>query len=130
MRSPTVTTFKRETDTRQEMPRAGTYIRTLYDIFQYNKGKLVLATFGGKGTRAIGNLVDFYGMDIRSMGHRKWLFAGEWKGKEYVDYVLEETEKREARVRKIVKSRVHRHEGRHVREAEECVSELAENDTC
>jgi hypothetical protein len=129
MRSPTVTTFKRETDTRQQEPRAGTYTRALFDIFHFNKGKLIVAAFGSSGARAIGNLVDFYGMDIRSLGHRKWLFAGEWKGKEYVDYVLEEQAKREAHGRKSAEGRLHRDEGRHDRGAEAGLTEFVEDHT-
>jgi hypothetical protein len=29
-----------------------------------------------------------YGLDIRSLGRRQWLLAGEWVGGTYVDYVV------------------------------------------
>lgn len=41
----------------------------------------------GKGT--LYYLRDFYGLDIRNFGRRRWCLVGEWFGKEYKDYIAE-----------------------------------------
>jgi hypothetical protein len=126
MRTASASSLKRDSDKRQALPREGTRLRFLYDLFQSNRGKIVSFSLARAG-KDVASLVDFYGLDIRTIGKRRWLLAGEWQGKEYVDYVLAEQEKREARVRKIAESRVHRNAARDDRKAKGGLTELAED---
>lgn len=84
---------------RQKHPRAGTSLRAAYDLFHANKGRPVEFQIGDFGTNrtTIVMLTDFYGMDIRCLrngnsrvGRRsRWVFAGEWFGRIYVDYIAD-----------------------------------------
>lgn len=77
----------------QKEPREGTKLRSVYDRFMANKGGLIdLAVSQHKGAVNSGDLDqlrNYYGLDIRHMGYRRWVLAGEWFGKVYVDYVAE-----------------------------------------
>lgn len=83
----------------QKVPRIGTKLREIYELFQMNKGVVIEAPLTVLYNQAyITYLTDFYGLDIRRIGnieyngHRgrragKWILAGEWFGSEYVDYI-------------------------------------------
>ena len=43
----------------------------------------------GAGGRTITDLRDYYGLDIRKITTRKWVLAGEWIGRTYVDYIAD-----------------------------------------
>jgi len=84
----------------QDRPRPGTLTRRMYDLLVANKGiplDVPLTMF--EGTRARGQaaaiieaLRNIYGLDIRKLGVRRWVLAGEWFGKVYVDYIAEKIE--------------------------------------
>lgn len=68
-------------------PREGTKIREVYDLFQANKGRVI--NFTQPSGNITDNLTDYYGLDLRCVGYGKWILAGEWFGKIYVDYIAE-----------------------------------------
>jgi len=75
------------------VPREGTAIREIYDLFQANKGVPIEFTIP-RNRRVVDSLIDFYGLDIRCLhrgrrhcGKSRWVLAGEWFGSVYVDYV-------------------------------------------
>lgn len=73
------------------LPREGTNLRKAYDLFQNNKGVIINTTLRELGIDRGGSnqLIDFYGLDIRKFGYRRWCLVGEWFGKVYVDYLAE-----------------------------------------
>lgn len=71
----------------QAAPREGTKLREVYDLFQANKGRVI--SFTRPAAYITESLTDYYGLDLRCVGYRKWVLAGEWFGKIYVDYVSE-----------------------------------------
>lgn len=81
----------------QQMPREGTKLRAVYDTFQANKGEAVRFTPRADHARAIVDLTDYYGLDIRRIRNGSsrvgreslYVLAGEWFGRVYVDYVAE-----------------------------------------
>ena len=69
-----------------DAPREGTAIRAVYDMFLKHRGHVVpFAVHRGDGEK-IRYLRDFYGLDIRHVSYGRWLLAGEWFGRVYVDY--------------------------------------------
>jgi hypothetical protein len=79
----------------QLIPKEGTKIRKIYDLLMENRGRWVNvspSSFGIKLTGQMGGisevLMNRYGLDIRK-DYGKWLLAGEWFGKVYIDYVVE-----------------------------------------
>lgn len=77
----------------QLVPRDGTKVRALYDLLMLNKGlpvDLPLTLLYNSGS--IEHLRNFYGMDIRKLGYGRWVFAGEWFGPTYLDYVADRIE--------------------------------------
>jgi hypothetical protein len=85
----------------QNIPREGSKIREIYDLFQASKGVTIEWSYKAGGKRLMQDLKDYYGLDIRriqsgsSKTGRKSLYvlAGEWFGSEYVDYIARELEK-------------------------------------
>jgi hypothetical protein len=80
----------------QQLPKEGTKTRKVYDLLMENRGRWVdisPSSFGIKYSGALGSiseaLMNSYGLDIRK-GYGKWLLAGEWFGKVYIDYVVEQ----------------------------------------
>jgi hypothetical protein len=78
----------------RDTPKEGTNIRRVYDLLMENRGRWVIVTPQSTGL-LVGSLCtifnrlnDSYGLDIRR-GYGKWLLAGEWFGKVYIDYVVE-----------------------------------------
>ncbi|WP_458756651.1 hypothetical protein ACSVBT_12790 [Afipia sp. TerB] len=80
------------------IPREGSKIRKVYDLFYANKGRPVeFQTSDCGDPNIIGKLIDFYGLDIRlirngssRVGRRsQWILAGEWFGLTYVDYIAD-----------------------------------------
>lgn len=99
MRTESVDSMKKHNKPRRNIPREGSKIRKMYDLFMTNKGvilELTMRTKDPNNTR-ITQLIDFYGLDIRCLSNSKgskiktskWVLAGEWFGKVYVDYVVE-----------------------------------------
>lgn len=79
----------------RSLPREGTRLRALYDLFMANKGAVInrpLTIEFDLGGIAIEQLRNFYGLDIRCVGYGQWLLAGEWFGRVYIDYVAERHE--------------------------------------
>jgi hypothetical protein len=72
----------------QSLPREGTKLREIYDLFQANKGLPIAFKSDPHGTR-VANLINFYGLDLRCIRQGKWVLAGEWFGKVYVDYIAQ-----------------------------------------
>lgn len=70
------------------VPREGTKLREVYDLFQANKGRVVHFT-RPRSSDVIAHLIDFYGLDILCLKRGHWVLAGEWFGKIYVDYLAE-----------------------------------------
>lgn len=95
MRSQSVGNIKNKTCSHsQPIPREGSKIREVYDLFYANKGVAIEWHFSGSN-RLILDLQDYYGLDIRNLQKgsprtgrpSKWVLAGEWFGKTYVDYI-------------------------------------------
>jgi hypothetical protein len=97
--TPTVVrgTSKCRTLPRQEYPRSGTRTRALLDYLMEHKGRPLALSWRDFFSRycyfrrAIADLNDYWGMDIRRVAHMKgfYVLCGEWHGKVYVDYVAE-----------------------------------------
>lgn len=82
----------------KSIPRDGSRLRFVYDLFQANKGKVIEFQPSLIGDpRIVAQLQDFYGLDIRRVRNGSsrvgristWVLAGEWFGRVYVDYVAE-----------------------------------------
>ena len=70
----------------RNLPREGTKLREIYDLFMKNKGEIVQYARGHKGGRVIDSLIDTYGLDIIPAGTSQWRLIGEWFGKDYFSY--------------------------------------------
>jgi hypothetical protein len=71
-------------------PKEGTKLRARYDLFMANKGVPIDRPLSGKrNPRLIHDLRDYYGLDIRCLGYRRWVLAGEWFGPVYIDYIAD-----------------------------------------
>ena len=73
-------------------PREGSRTRFLYDMFMSNKG--IPITYTANEPAKIEALRDYYGLDIRCLGCRRWVLAGEWFGPVYIDYIADEIKRR------------------------------------
>lgn len=94
MRQTPVSQLKHQTNTKlREVPKEGSRLRELYDMFQANKGQVISWSRSHRGGysngRLLEDLVDYYGLDIRRIKNGRWCLVGEWFGKVYVDYVAE-----------------------------------------
>lgn len=91
MRCESAASLKGTGRPRRKEPTAGTKIREIYDLFILNKGIVIRFTSQqGRGhDRAVQDLINYYGLDIRKISHGKWVLAGEWFGKVYIDYIAE-----------------------------------------
>lgn len=69
------------------MPREGTKLRELYDLFQSNKGQVIAINRTKQTGRRFEDLIDFYGLDIQHVRLGQWILAGEWFGENYVSYL-------------------------------------------
>lgn len=84
-----------------ELPRAGGRTREAYDLFMANKGVPIVWDRKPKYGRVLPDLVDYFGLDIRCIQKgnsrtcrpSKYVLAGEWFGKVYVDYIAEHLER-------------------------------------
>jgi hypothetical protein len=74
--------------TRNSIPQAGTNLRKIYDLFQSSKGR-VIDYSSPNNDRLLADLTDYYGLDIRRVARCKWVLAGEWFGRAYLDYLAE-----------------------------------------
>lgn len=85
---------------RQSRPRSGTELGDFYDFLMRHRGRPVVVRwqrFFAKATRkgrAMEDLRDYWGLDLRRLGDGALLLAGEWHGRVYVDYVAEASERR------------------------------------
>lgn len=93
MRQFSVARMKNKNQLFNEIPNEGTKCRKLYDLFISNKGKIINVSATIYPKTMIVYFIDFYGWDIRRVGKCKWILAGEWYGKVYVDYIAENMEK-------------------------------------
>jgi len=96
MRVITVSEMKGRDAPHRDYPTPGSLADQIYQRLTSSKGKIVdLSDLRGKRSRdrwlAIGQLMDFYGLDIRKIHPRKhdalYVLAGEWFGSHYSDYV-------------------------------------------
>jgi hypothetical protein len=79
----------------QMWPAEGTMVRKVWDLLQANKGQFVcvypLIVSSKPKCTAAGHmrryLTDFWGLDIAYKSGGMWCLVGEWKGKDYVDYL-------------------------------------------
>jgi hypothetical protein len=76
------------------IPRAGTRIRELYDLFMDHKGELVTYGLRPNDGNHLRCLRDEYGFDLRCLkrqrrGPSQWCLVGELVGDRYVDYVAQ-----------------------------------------
>jgi hypothetical protein len=69
------------------VPRIGTKLRSIYDLFISSKGQVI--DFVAAHERPLSDLQDYYGLDIRRISRGRWVLAGEWFGRVYLDYVAE-----------------------------------------
>lgn len=104
MRVAPASTLKGSTRVIQKIPREGTRLRRMFDLLSESKGvpiDIPLATFEGTTGhgRLIADLRDYYGLDIRMIAYGRWVLAGEWFGKVYVDYIVEHLAKLEREAR-------------------------------
>jgi hypothetical protein len=90
MRTTPASELKKQTRRRiNSIPREGSRIRALYDLFHTNKGQVIdFAASTGNG-RPMADLIEYYGLDIRRVARGRWVLAGEWFGRVYLDYVSE-----------------------------------------
>lgn len=78
-----------------DVPREGSKIRAVYDLLQANKGCPIEVTLCSGGHSVVRDLMDYYGLDIRCIRQGggavkpKWVLAGEWFGRVYIDYIAE-----------------------------------------
>ena len=93
MKMMSVSDVKKGRSSRRELsrsvaPREGTRTRELYDMFLQNRGIPVVYSHTLKqDSYLLSQLVDRYGLDIRRIDRGLWVLAGEWFGKNYVDYI-------------------------------------------
>ncbi len=77
----------------RQVPAEGSALRELYDLFYANRGRVIEWKYNCKAAgRTIDDLRDYYGMDIRRIRNSRWILAGEWFGRVYIDYVAERIE--------------------------------------
>ena len=74
-------------------PKEGTRTRELFDLFYENRGIAVNYSTTGRDSQKISDLQNYYGFDLRKVAYGKWILAGEWFGKVYIDYIAERLEK-------------------------------------
>jgi hypothetical protein len=86
----------------QMWPPEGTSLRAVWDKLQANKGEFVdvsdvvitkIRSASGKYYPNYAHirmqLTNFWGLDIAYKPHGMWCLVGEWKGKDYIDYLAE-----------------------------------------
>jgi hypothetical protein len=73
--------------TRNAIPSEGSKLRALYDLFYAHKGQVI--DFSRANDRPLLDLIDYYGLDIRRISRGRWVLAGEWFGRAYLDYLAE-----------------------------------------
>lgn len=71
----------------QLRPREGTRLRATYDLFMANRGVPIDWRHPDRHGATVAQLRDFYGLDIRRIGPKRYVLAGEWFGKTYIDYI-------------------------------------------
>jgi hypothetical protein len=80
----------------EQMPKEGTRVRQLFDLFHAYKGQIIDLGMGPRTNTnprykniygAMKQLKDAYGMDITSNGKGGFCFHGEYFGTKYVSYV-------------------------------------------
>lgn len=75
----------------QQVPRSGTRVRELFDLFIMYKGQIIQLDYKVEKNRCnlstyIVYLKTFYGLDIVYVGKHRWRLIGEWIGAKYVSY--------------------------------------------
>lgn len=80
------------------VPREGTHIRAVYDLFMENRGKPVRVRFTNKfghpddhrvlttNSTVKSQLTDIYGLEILRVVKNTWVLIGEWRDGFYIDY--------------------------------------------
>ena len=97
MRAAPASQFRKRKGPRcNPMPGAGTQLRALYDLFMSSKGRVIDFNYP-TGGRPMLDLADYYGLDIRRVARGKWVLAGEWYGRVYLDYLAEHLASKKAR---------------------------------
>lgn len=87
MKLASVSAVKRgKTEVVATLPRKGSHLREVHDRFLQNRG-VPISFVTDKHGAVVRQLTDYYGLDIRNIEPGKWVLAGEWIGKNYVDYI-------------------------------------------
>jgi hypothetical protein len=73
----------------QQVPREGSKVRMMYDLFNKYKGHSIYLGADKNVDLRVRYLGDFYGLDIVHVGKGKWCMKGEWFGAKYVSYEVE-----------------------------------------
>lgn len=114
MRTASAGSIKGKSKLKNRIPKKGSCVRRLYDVFQSNKATAITPycimrefypddkigpRLANRWIRSLNDLTDYYGLDIRQYGPNKypkqyWL-VGEWFGSIYIDYVAERREAEE-----------------------------------
>lgn len=76
--------IKRDRVVKAKLPREGSYLRKCYDLFLNNRGVPIRFVEQSKVTHQLQNC---YGLDVRCIEPGKWVLAGEWFGRNYIDYI-------------------------------------------
>lgn len=103
MRCATVASIKYPKRSRiqeNSAPKAGTNIRSAYDLFKQHPGEPVEFKQFPNHITTIPKLTDYYGLDIRKVqqGNSRtgrpslYMLVGEWFGRVYIDYVAQRIE--------------------------------------
>ena len=75
--------------TQTALPAVGSKLRECYDFLDSHRGKEVKVPFP---RYMITSLIDFYGCNIKSVGHRTGIvtFVGEWHEDQYSDFLTDQ----------------------------------------
>ncbi len=98
MRGATVTQLKggRRRAVLKTRPDPDSHLGEVYDLLFASKGEAISLSGVLGSQRAIADLTDYYGLDIRRVGRCLYVLAGEWCGRAYIDYVAERFERETA----------------------------------
>jgi len=89
MRAASADSIKRNKQLKN-YPKEGSNLSRIYNLFNDHKGELVEFTvYKTHDREAVNQLIDYYGLDIRNVSRKKWVLAGEWFGKIYIDYIAD-----------------------------------------
>jgi hypothetical protein len=71
---------------------SGSKLRAVYDLFRSNAGRPIDFKIQYYPVSSLYQLIDIYGLDIRRIRNGRWMLAGEWFGRLYVDHTAPKPE--------------------------------------